>query len=158
MSAWGALNGATWVRPDIRDAVVDLTTEWSAKTEFPADQLIAWIGIQCGKCYNWKQRYGNANEHNGRIPSDHWLAPIKRQAIVAFHDRHPLDDDRWLTYMMLDADIVAAGPSTVHSVLSAAGCLDHWNRKPSKKGTSFVQPLKHQDHWRMTRSGGHLLP
>ena len=44
-SVWGALNGATWVQSDIRDAVVDFTTEWSAKTELPADQLIAWIGI-----------------------------------------------------------------------------------------------------------------
>ena len=135
------------MQPDIRDAVVDFTTEWSAKTELPADQLIAWIGIQRGKYYNWKQRYGKANEHNGRIPRDHWLTPIERQAILDFHDRHPLDGYRRLTYMMLDADVVAASPSTVHRVLSAAGRLDRWNRKPSKKGTGFVQPLKPHDHW-----------
>ena len=135
------------MQPDIRDAVVDFTTDWSAKTELPADQLIAWIGIQRGKYYNWKQRYGKANEHNGRIPRDHWLTPIERQAILDFHDLHPLDGYRRLTYMMLDADVVAASPSTVHRVLSAAGRLDRWNRKPSKKGTGFVQPLKPHDHW-----------
>ena len=90
------------MQPDIRDAVVDFTTEWSAKTELPADQLIAWLGIQRGKYHNWKQQYGKVNEDLGRIPRDHWLTPIKRQAILDFHDRHPLDGYRRLTTMMLD--------------------------------------------------------
>ncbi len=72
------MNGATWAQPDIRDAVVDFTTDWSAKTDLPTDQLIARIGIQRGKHYNRKQRHGKANEHNGRIPRDHWLTPIER--------------------------------------------------------------------------------
>ena len=27
------------------------------------------------------------------------------------------------------------------------GVLDHWNPKPSKKGTGFVQPLAPHAHW-----------
>ena len=49
--------------------------------------------------------------------------------------------------MMLDQDIVAANPTSVYRVLSAQGLLDRWNRKPSKKGTGFVQPLKPHEHW-----------
>jgi transposase InsO family protein len=141
------LNGSVWAQPDIRDAVVDFAAEWSERTEIPVDRLIAWIGIQRGKFYNWRKRYGKVNEHNGRIPRDHWLTPIERQAILDYHEAHPLDGYRRLTYMMLDADIVAASPSTVHRVLRAAGRLDRWNRKPSKKGTGFVQPLQPHDHW-----------
>ena len=101
-------------------------------------------------------RYNDkVNEHNDRILRDHGLSPIERQAILDFHDLHPLDGYRRPTYMMLDADIVAASPSTVHRVLSAAGRLDRWNRKPSKKGTGFGQPLKPHEHWHSTRSGGH---
>ena len=49
--------------------------------------------------------------------------------------------------MMLDADVVAVSPSSVYRVLSQAGLLSKWNRKPSKKGTGFVQPLAAHEHW-----------
>lgn len=141
------MNGSAWVQPDVRDAVVDFTAEWSDRTGIPADRFIGWIGVQRGKFYNWKKRYGKVNEHNGRIPRDHWLTETEKQAILDFHEIHPLDGYRRLTYMMIDADIVAASPSTVHRVLRAAGLLDRWNRRPSKKGTGFVQPLQPHDHW-----------
>jgi transposase InsO family protein len=48
---------------------------------------------------------------------------------------------------MLDRDIVAVSPASVWRVLSRAGLLDRWNRKPSKKGTGFVQPLLPHEHW-----------
>ena len=111
------------------------------------DRIVGWIGLHRGKFYAWKQRYGKANEHNGCIPRDHWLTPDEKQAILDYHERHPLDGYRRLTYMMLDADIVAASPSTVHRVLRAAGRLDRWNRTPSKKGTGFEQPLQPHEHW-----------
>lgn len=131
----------------MRDAVVDFTHEWSERTEIPAARFIQWIGLQRGKFYAWKGRYGKVNEHNGRIPRDHWLTSAEKQAILDFHELHPLDGYRRLTFMMIDQDIVAASPSTVHRVLRAAGRLDRWNRRPSKKGTGFVQPLKPHDHW-----------
>jgi transposase InsO family protein len=49
--------------------------------------------------------------------------------------------------MMMDADIVAVSPSSVYRVLTDAGLLQRWNRKPSKKGTGFQQPLKPHEHW-----------
>jgi hypothetical protein len=49
--------------------------------------------------------------------------------------------------MMLDADIVAASPTSVWRVLGQAGLLSKWNGKPSKKGTGFEQPLAAHEHW-----------
>jgi len=49
--------------------------------------------------------------------------------------------------MMMDADIVAVSPSSVYRVLTNAGLLNRWNRKESKRGTGFVQPLKAHEHW-----------
>jgi transposase InsO family protein len=49
--------------------------------------------------------------------------------------------------MMMDADVVAVSPATVYRVLSQAGLLDRWNRKPSKKGTGFIQPTQPHEHW-----------
>ncbi len=64
-----------------------------------------------------------------------------------FHDQHPLEGYRRLTFMMIDADVVAVSPATVYRVLKKAGRLDRWNRSRSKKGTGFVQPLKPHEHW-----------
>ena len=49
--------------------------------------------------------------------------------------------------MMIDADVVAVSPSSVWRVLSEAGLLRRWNRKPSLKGTGFIQPLLPHQHW-----------
>jgi transposase InsO family protein len=103
--------------------------------------------VGTSKFYTWQDRYGQANEHNGQVPRDFWLADWERQAILDFHDRHPLDGYRRLTFMMLDDDVVAVSPSTVYRTLQAAGRLDHRRFAPSKKGTGFVQPLVAHQHW-----------
>lgn len=121
--------------------------KWSDKTEIPADDWVRWIGISRGKYFDWKKRYGKANEHNGKVPRDHWLTEEEKKAIIEFHGRYPLEGYRRLTFMMLDADVVAVSPSSTYRVLSSAGLLDRWNRKPSKKGTGFQQPLQAHQHW-----------
>ncbi len=42
---------------------------------------------------------------------------------------------------MLDRDVAAASPTSVYRVLKEAGLPRRWNRKPSRQGTGFVQPL-----------------
>jgi hypothetical protein len=49
--------------------------------------------------------------------------------------------------MLLDADVVAASPSSVYRVLKAAGLLERHNVRPSLKGKGFVQPLRPHEHW-----------
>jgi transposase InsO family protein len=87
------------------------------------------------------------NEHNALVPRDHWLDEAEKKAIVQFHAEYPLEGYRRLTFMMLDRDMVAASPSSVYRVLKEAGVLRKWNRKVSRKGTGFVQPLKPHEHW-----------
>src|SRR5207249_7264971 len=53
----------------------------------------------------------------------------------------------WVTYMMIDQDIVAISPSSTYRVLKQAGLLQKWARQPSKKGTGFLQPLQAHQHW-----------
>jgi hypothetical protein len=71
-----------------------------------------------GKFYGWRERYGKVNEHNGWVPRDFWLEEWEKRAIIAFHLKNPLEGYRRLTFMMLDADIVAVSPATVWRVLS----------------------------------------
>jgi len=113
----------------------------------PAKRLLAWLRLGTSKFHQWKGRYGKANEHNGRVPRDWWLEDWEKQAILDYHDSHPLDGYRRLAFMMLDDDIVAVSPSSVYRVLKAAGRLDRRTSSPSKKGTGFVQPESQHRHW-----------
>ena len=122
-------------------------TRIATKTEIPIQRVVEWVGMARGKFYDWRERYGKANEHNGLVPRDHWLEGWERRAIIDYHDRHPLEGYRRLSFMMLDDNVVAVSPATTYRVLSKAGLMDRWNKKQSKKGTGFVQPLKPHQHW-----------
>src|SRR3954469_12468170 len=100
--AWGALNGA-WVPHDTRDQVVDYVGRWSERTEIPAKQLVAWLGIAEGKFYEWRKRYGKANEHNGKVPRDWWLEGWEKRAILDFHAAYPLEGYRRPALLTVDA-------------------------------------------------------
>jgi len=132
---------------DTRDEVIDYVRTWADKTELKVRQLVGWIGIDRSKYYQWRQRYGQVNEHNAWIPRDSWLADWEKQAIVAYFQNHPLEGYRRLTYMLMDADVVAVSPASVYRVLKAAGLLGRWNGKPSSKGKGFVQPIGPHEHW-----------
>jgi putative transposase len=103
------------------------------------------LGIS--KFHDWKHRYGKVNEHNGMVPRDWWLEDWEKRAIVDYHERHPLEGYRRLTFMMLDDDVVAVSPASVYRVLKQANRLGHRRFSPSKKGTGFVQPLVPHEHW-----------
>jgi putative transposase len=120
---------------------------WAEKTAIAAERFIRWLGVARSKLFEWRRRYGKANEHNAHVPRDFWIEAEERQKILEFHARNPLEGYRRLTFMMLDRDVVAISPATTYRVLSAAGRLDRWKQRPSKKGTGFVQPLAAHEHW-----------
>ena len=126
---------------------MDFFRRWSEKTEIGVGKFITWLGIRSSKFYQWQQRYGRVNEHNGWIPRDFWLEPWEKEAIIQYHYEHPLEGYRRLTFMMLDGDVVAVSPSSVWRVLRNAGLLSRWKGKPSLKGTGFMQPLQPHEHW-----------
>jgi len=49
---------------------VDFVRRWSEKTEIGVGRFPQWLGIGASKFYDWRQRYGRVNEHNGWIPRD----------------------------------------------------------------------------------------
>ena len=113
----------------------------------PSKRLVCWIGIGQSKFYDWRDRYGKVNEHNGWIPRDWWLTDWEKEAIIRFHHERPLEGYRRLTFMMLDADVVAVSPTSVYRVLKEAGLMNRHHPGPSKKGQGFTQPLGPHQHW-----------
>jgi putative transposase len=121
--------------------------DWSTRTEVLQARFIDWLEMPRAKFFEWRDRYGKVNEHNAKVPRDFWLLPEERQAILDFNAKNPLEGYRRLTFMMLDANVVAVSPSTVYRVLSEADRLSRWPRPKSLKGTGFVQPTKAHEHW-----------
>jgi putative transposase len=62
-----------------------------------------------------------------------------------YHAQHPLEGDRRLAFMTLDADVVS--PSRVYRVLQNAGLIVHHHSKPSLKGKGFQQSLLPHELW-----------
>jgi putative transposase len=135
------------VEHETRDQVVDYVNYWVKNSDLAKNKIVKWIGIQRGKFYDWCDRFGKANEHNGLIPRDFWLTDFEKERVLKFHGLHPLEGYKRLTYLMLDKNIVAVSPATVYLILKRAGVLDNRKFKPSKKGTGFIQPLSAHEHW-----------
>jgi putative transposase len=135
-----------WVPHDLRDLVVDFVrTGQKRPRSVPDDSSTGWV---CGPANSTTgENAMGVNEHNGWIPRDSWLQPWEKQSIIRYYLDHPLEGYRRLTFMMLDADVVAVSPSTVWRVLPQAGLLSRWKGKPSRKGTGFEQPPQPHQHW-----------
>jgi transposase InsO family protein len=126
---------------------VDFVRRWSKKTGIPIEHLLKQLELAVGKFYDWRKRYGQANRHNGWVPRDFWLTNDEKQRILDFQLLYPLEGYRRLTYMMMDADLVAVSPASVWRVLHEASRLARFPKHPSKKGTGFEQPLAAHEHW-----------
>jgi transposase InsO family protein len=131
---------------------MDFVNHWHDRSEFPVTRFIKLLGISSSKFYRWRDRYGLANEHNGKIPRDFWLEDWEKNAIIHYHFDHPLDGYRRLSFMMIDEDIVCVSPSSVYRVLSGADLLGRFPGKPSLKGAGFQQPSKPHEHWHIDMS------
>jgi putative transposase len=128
--------------------IVDFIHHWSdERTGLRARQLVDWLRLPRSKYYHWCEHYGQDTARTQPVPRDHWLEDWEWDAIVEFAHAHPLEGYRRLTFMMLDADVVAVSSSTTYRVLLEAGLLGRSRVKPSAKGKGFTQPLRPHEHW-----------
>jgi transposase InsO family protein len=127
--------------------VVGFIVRYAALTGLAVALLVRWLGVRRERLCEWRRRRGRPNRHNGAAPRHFWIEPWERAAILAFWRDHRGEGYRRLTYMMLDADVVALSASTTYRVLKEAGALATLSRPVSTKGAGFHQPLSAHEHW-----------
>jgi len=110
-------------------------------------RFLPWLGIGTSKFHDWRARFGKVNEHNAWVPRDHWLTDDEKLRICQFARQHRDEGYRRLTFMMLDADVVACSPASVYRLLRNAGLLAGQTPHVTRKGTGFVQPLRPHQEW-----------
>jgi putative transposase len=145
---WRHLNHC-WVESEIRNDVVETIFNYRDRTELPLKELISYTGISRSKFYEWKERYGISNNHNGKIPRLHWLMEEEKEAIVEYaRSNEDKEGYRRLCYRMIDEGVAYASPSTVYRILKEEGLLNGYiTRKESKKGEGYVQPERPHEEW-----------
>jgi putative transposase len=117
--------------------------------------LIRNIGISYSKYYDWKNRLGIENNHNGKIPKQHWLTPEERQSVidyaiqnVAENGYYLKDGYRRIAYSGIDAGAFAVSPASVYRVLHKEGLLNKWaGKKTTSKGSGYRQPDVPHKEW-----------
>ena len=132
---------------DTRDQLVDFVRTWADKSDIPVTRFMPWLGITRSKFSDWIARFGKVNEHNAWVPRDHWLTEEEIARICKFARENPCEGYRRMTFMMLDADVVACSPASVYRVLKKAGLLAGQSPNVTKKGTGYVQPLTPHQEW-----------
>lgn len=121
--------------------------DMTLRTDLGRRELMGMIGIRPGKYYDWKNRLGTFNRHNGKVPKSHWILSDEKEAIISYCTERLEEGYRRLTYQMLDEDIVAVSPSTTYRVLKAANLLNRWCRNDTHEKPGFTQPIVPHQHW-----------
>ncbi|MFW7381674.1 MAG: transposase [Oligoflexus sp.] len=136
-----------WVAPELRDDIVEDIERLCLLTGISLNSCLKTLGIRKPRFYDWKERKGLENKHNGMIPKDTWILESERQAIINYFEKNPLNGCRRLSFMMVDEDVAYVSANTVHRVLKAAGLIGSQSQKPSSKGKGFDQPSKPHAQW-----------
>lgn len=116
-------------------------------SDYTKKQMLKLLDIPKSRYYDWINRQGLANNHNGRIPKVHWLLPEEKEKILMFCKNRLGDGYRRLTYIMLDKNIVAVSPSSTYRILKEAGLLRRWKKNRKSKGKGFRHPGRAHEHW-----------
>jgi putative transposase len=141
----------------MREDIIRFMELVCSKSSYNKRELLAMLVLSKSRYYDWLQRQGKPNAHNGIVPKAHWLLPEERDAILKYCKDKIGEGYRRLTYQMLDANIAAVSPSTTYRVLKEAGLLRRWSKKASGKGSGFHQPDAVHDHWHVDISYINIL-
>ena len=115
-------------------------------TKLPEWKLLSFINLSTSKFSKWKKE--SKPEHQRKIPKIHYSTPEEKQKVVEFKKEHMSLGYRYLTWLMIDLNVVALSPSTVYRILKKVGLNKAWTNVPGEaKKKGFDQPSKPHEHW-----------
>lgn len=126
---------------------------WVHKTRrrsgWALNRILAALGVSRSRYYEWVGRQGEDRLHDEparRVPLSR-LLDEERQAICAYAQCHPRIGYRKLTWMMIDAGIVAVDESSVYRVLKEADLLYRFKRSEPSDGQYRFRPSGPNQQW-----------
>jgi len=107
--------------------VIRIVKQTKQRSGWPAHRTLAALGVPRSVYYGWLRRESLEDRPGAPCRVYEALAE-ERAAICEFALRYPKIGYRKLTWMMVDAQVVCVGESTVYRVLSEANLLSRWKR------------------------------
>lgn len=126
--------------------VLQIVEQTKRRSGWRAYRTLAALGVPRSVYYAWKSRESLQDKIGSRCRL-YELLPEERVAICQFALGFPKIGYRKLTWMMVDADVVCVGESTVYRVLSEADLLSRWKRSAASSGEYHFRPTGPNQQW-----------
>jgi putative transposase len=132
----------------VTQEVVATVNYLKQRARFGVARSLLLLGLPRATYFRWATEGGKQPRPVAKMPKSTWLLPEEREAIIAYKRQHPAKGYRRLAYMMIDEEVAAVPPSTVHRVLQSAGLSSRWT--PALGGANrhgFDQPTRPHEQW-----------
>jgi len=106
---------------------MQIVKQTKVRSGWPVSRTLAALGVPRSVYYAWTAR-ASLRDKVGKPCRASELLPEERTAICEFALLFPKIGYRKLTWMMVDAQVVCVGESTVYRTLSEADLLSRWKR------------------------------
>lgn len=126
--------------------VIGIVKQTKARSGWNAERTLLALGVPRSVYYAWAKRE-SLEDRAGKACRVYEVLPGEREAICGFALKHPRLGYRKLTWMMIDANLVCVGESTVYRVLSEADLLHRWKRSQRSPGTYEFRPRGPNQQW-----------
>lgn len=125
---------------------MQIVKQTKARSGWPVSRTLAALGVPRSVYYAWKAR-ASLEDKVGKPCRAYALLPEERSAICDFALVYPKIGYRKLTWMMVDANVVCVGESTVYRTLSDADLLSRWKRSERSSGEYYFRPNAPNQQW-----------
>ena len=134
------------VPAETKATVIDIVQQTKSRSGWSAERTLWALGVPRSVYYAWRRR-ASLEDRTGKPCRMYEVLAEERDAICGFALRFPRVGYRKLTWMMIDAERVCVGESTVYRVLSEADLLSRWKRSERSPGTYDFRPTAPNQQW-----------
>lgn len=81
------------------------------------------------------------------VPKSHWILPEEKTAVITFKKAHIELGYRYLTWLMIDLNIVYLSPASVLRILTEVGLNKIYHKAFVPKRKGYIQPVRINQEW-----------
>lgn len=126
--------------------VFEIVKQTKSRSGWTAERTLDALGVPRSVFYEWKRRE-SLEDRAAKPCKVYEVLPEERETICGFALKFPRVGYRKLTWMLIDANLVCVGESTVYRVLSQADLLHRWKRSERSTGTYDFKPTGPNQQW-----------
>ena len=119
----------------LQQRVHEIVVETDQRSEWPAKQTLAALGIARRSYYRWlkNEKWARAlPELPVKRVQPYEALPREKEAVIGYALKHPALRHRELAWRMVDEEVAYLSPSTVYRILKEAKLVCPWHRRSKR--------------------------